>query len=100
MTRSDVRRYLVAYDISSDRRRDRVAKRLQAYGDRVQYSVFIVDASPVRLQRLRFGLQELVDATEDSVLFCDLGLAAGADGTRFSYLGKSRPLTVDNSFVV
>jgi len=82
MTRSDVRRYLVAYDIPSDHRRDRV------------------DASPVRLQRLRSGLQELVDATEDSVLFCDLGLTAGADGTRFSYLGTSRPLTVRDSFVV
>ena len=62
--------------------------------------MFIVDASPVRLQRLRSGLQELVDATEDSVLFCDLGLTAGADGTRFSYLGTSRPLTVRDSFVV
>lgn len=100
MTRSDVRRYLVAYDIPSDRRRERVAKRLQAYGDRVQYSVFVIDSSPVRLQRLRRGLEELVDLSEDSVLFCDLGTAAGVDGSRFRFLGKSRPLTGDQSFVV
>ena len=101
MTRADVRRYLIAYDIPSNRRRDRIAKRLQAHGDRVQYSVFVVDASPVRLQQLRFGLEELVEPAEDSVLFCDLGPAELADRSRFSFLGsRSRPLTGEDSFVV
>jgi len=100
MTRADVRRYLVAYDIASDSRREKVAKRLQAYGDRVQYSVFVVDASPVRLQRLRVGLEELIDPGQDSIIFCDLGLAAGVDGSRFNALGRSRVLTGPDSFIV
>jgi CRISPR-associated protein Cas2 len=32
--------YLVSYDIVDDRRRNKLAKILQGYGNRVQYSVF------------------------------------------------------------
>jgi len=35
----DVRRYLIVYDTSDDVRRTKVAKKLESYGDRVQYSV-------------------------------------------------------------
>ena len=51
--RDDVRRVLVAYDVPSDRRRTRVAKTLLKYGDRIQYSVFVVDAAPAKLLRMR-----------------------------------------------
>ena len=51
--RDDVRRVLVAYDVPSDRRRGRVAKTLLKYGDRIQYSVFVVDSAPAKLMRLR-----------------------------------------------
>src|SRR5581483_10587436 len=33
--------YMIAYDISEDNRRARVAATLQAYGDRIQRSVFV-----------------------------------------------------------
>ena len=33
--------YVIAYDISDDRRRSQVAAVLQAYGDRIQRSVFV-----------------------------------------------------------
>lgn len=34
------RSYLIAYDVKDDRRRSHVAKLLQSYGERMQYSVF------------------------------------------------------------
>jgi CRISPR-associated protein Cas2 len=34
--------YLICYDITDDRDRNRVARLLERYGDRVQYSVFEV----------------------------------------------------------
>ncbi|MFI8774620.1 CRISPR-associated endonuclease Cas2 [Gordonia sp. NPDC062954] len=37
---------LVAYDITEDRRRARLAALLQAWGDRIQYSVFICHLPP------------------------------------------------------
>jgi CRISPR-associated protein Cas2 len=74
MTRSLPRYYLVTYDVMDDERRDRVAKKLRGYGDRVQYSVFWVVATPARMERLRAALSGLVNQRLDSVLICDLGL--------------------------
>lgn len=87
------RRYLVAYDISHDRRRDRVAKTLEGYGDRVQYSVFAVDVRPARLVRLRKELERLIDMASDSVLLCDLGPVDLVDTRRFEFLGREAELT-------
>lgn len=100
MTRSDARRYLFAYDIPCDRRRSRVAKQLQEYGDRVQYSVFVIDSARVGVSALEAELQELINRDEDSVLICDLGLAAGVEASRFRYLGLSRSVTDRDSFIL
>jgi CRISPR-associated protein Cas2 len=100
MTASDAHSYLVAYDIVNDRRRDRVAKRLQAYGDRLQYSVFWVRASPAKLIRLQASMVSLINQKEDSLLICDLGLASAGASGRITVLGRSRPLTDDGALVV
>jgi CRISPR-associated protein Cas2 len=87
------RRYLVAYDIADDRRRIQVAHVLGSYGDRIQFSVFVIDARPAALVRLRSRLARMIDPCCDSVLVCDLGLlSAGAD-SRFEILGARRPIT-------
>lgn len=100
MSRSDVRRVLVAYDVPDDGRRTRLADALSAYGDRVQYSVFVVDAAPVRIARLRRRLEEIMESSQDSVLLCDIGSAKDCEGTRFVYLGRQRPITEFDSFVL
>ena len=101
MTRADARRLLVAYDIPDDRRRLRLAKVLQGFGDRVQYSVFIVDAAPVKLNRMRRAVAEVIDVRADSVLFCDLGALSSLDASRFSWLGLERVVTnQEGSFIV
>jgi hypothetical protein len=38
---------IIAYDISDDRRRSRVAANIQVWGDRVQRSVFLSTLEPV-----------------------------------------------------
>lgn len=91
--RDDVRRVLVAYDVPSDRRRSRVAKKLLKYGDRIQYSVFVVDAAPAKLMRMRGELDDVIDPEEDSVLLCDVGLLSSVDAQRFSYVGLTRAIT-------
>ena len=94
------RRYLVAYDISEDRRRTRVARRLQSFGDRVQYSVFVVDLRPARLVRLRTMLEGLIDGATDSVLLCDLGPVTSVDHRRFEFLGCSAEITPHGPIVL
>lgn len=100
MSGEPARRYLVAYDISDDRRRARVAKRLQTCGDRVQYSVFVVDVRPARLVRLRAHLEQLIDPDVDSVLLCDLGIVASIDNRRFEFLGYSAAITSSGPIVL
>ncbi|WP_426716402.1 CRISPR-associated endonuclease Cas2 [Corynebacterium auriscanis] len=91
--RKDTRRNIIAYDIPHDRRRTKVAKILGTYGDRVQYSVFVVDCSPAALIRLKMEVEEIIDSAADSILFCDLGLVAQLAPTRYSYLGRAREVT-------
>lgn len=93
--RDDVRRILVAYDVPDDRRRNRVAKKLLTYGYRIQYSVFVVDASPAKIMRLRSDLNAIVEEKEDSILLCDIGPLSSVDHRRFSYVGLTRTITTD-----
>lgn len=98
--RQDVRRTLVTYDVVDDRRRARLAKALGTFGDRVQYSVFVVDAAPVRIGRMRRRISELIEPAQDSVLICDLGLVSTLDSVRFSYVGRQRHITSAPDFII
>lgn len=100
MTSEAARRYLVAYDVSDDHRRSRVARRLKEFGDRVQYSVFVVDVRPARLVRLRGLLEGLINDQEDSVLLCDLGPVTSVDNRRFEFLGRSAEITPHGPIVL
>ena len=98
MSRDTARRHLIAYDIPDDHRRTRIAKTLETYGDRVQYSVFIADLRPAKLVRLRAQLNSIIDAHADSVLICDLGTPAHPAG--LDYLGRHAPLTSDAPIIL
>ncbi|MGH3260526.1 MAG: CRISPR-associated endonuclease Cas2 [Trebonia sp.] len=94
------RRCLIAYDVADDRRRVKVANFLSAHGDRVQYSVFVVDCRPAKLIRLRAKLATLIRADEDSILLCDLGAPDQAASDTMQYLGTRRAITSDTLAIV
>ena len=100
MSRDAARRYLIAYDMADDRRRTRVSTKLSGYGDRVQYSVFVVDGRPAKLVRLRATLSRLIDPTSDSMLICDLGPVSGDVDRRFDMIGRRRPITEERVLVL
>jgi CRISPR-associated protein Cas2 len=58
---------LISYDIPDDKRRTRLAKRLRAYGDRVQYSVFECNLTDKQLRQLRAEIGKIIKDAEDSV---------------------------------
>lgn len=89
------RRLLVAYDVAQDARRDRVARLLLEFGERVQYSVFIVDGRPADFVRLRSALAATIVADEDRVLLCDVGARDAAANGAISYLGRKPRLMGD-----
>ncbi len=59
--------HVIAYDISQDARRARVAALLQAYGNRVQRSVFVCAVEPDVLQQLRDRLAGMINPRTDSL---------------------------------
>ena len=58
--------YIVSYDISSNRLRNKVAKLLEGYGRRVQYSVFECEVSEKHFYRLRKDLTDLLTGSDDA----------------------------------
>lgn len=59
--------YLVSYDIPDDKRRTRVARLLEGYGQRVQFSVFEVWLDDTLRRELLAGLNQRIDPDQDSV---------------------------------
>lgn len=61
-------RAVIIYDISDDKRRLLVSNLLEGYGKRVNRSVFeCLISSPVKLKKLKVGIQNIVDKKTDSV---------------------------------
>ena len=74
------RSYLVAYDIIDDRRRSHVSKILSTCGERLQYSVFLLEVRPSKILEVRRRIEDEMDRSADSVLICLLGTGATARG--------------------
>jgi len=69
-------RYLVSYDICHPKRLRRVARALEGFGVRLQYSVFECALDAMRLAKLKTELHDLMNHDEDQVLFVSLGPSA------------------------
>lgn len=100
MTADTVHRFLIAYDISDDHIRNRVAKTLETYGDRIQYSVFLVDAKPAKVVRLRAALRRVMNLDNDCALICDLGPLSYGGRRRMEFLGHPPQYTGDGPLIL
>ena len=65
---------IVAYDISSDRRRTKMEKLLKDYGQRVNYSVFECDIEKAFYPELIKKTRDIISKKDDRVLFYPLCL--------------------------
>ena len=81
-------RFLLAYDISDDKRRAKVYRTLLDVADRVQFSVFVADLNERELIQTRVKLRERINQDADQILFIDLGPADTDPLDRISALGK------------
>ncbi len=86
--------FVIAYDIPDDGRRARVAKTLEGYGDRLQYSVFVVIAGPAKLVRLQDRLENQILSKEDSIAVFDLGIHEKQRMSKLvTFIGVKREVT-------
>ncbi len=80
--------YLVAYDISNDKRLRRVYKAMRGYGDHLQFSVFRCELAERERAEMVADLSQLIDHDEDQVLIIDIGPVDGRAGLVFEAIGK------------
>jgi CRISPR-associated protein Cas2 len=82
------RRFLLAYDISDDRRLRRVLDIAKDFGFRLQYSVYLCDLDPMERVELRVVLRRTIDERVDRIAILDLGEIGRIDNTRWEFLGR------------
>ena len=63
--------YVVTYDIINDKRRKKLSDLLEAYGTRVNYSVFEIELNETKKEKLLYEieLKKLISTKYDSVRF-------------------------------
>jgi CRISPR-associated protein Cas2 len=59
--------WMVCYDIANPKRLARIFKLLKSHGVPIQYSVFLVRASVLEMQRIVAKIQTIICDTEDDV---------------------------------
>ena len=67
-------RYVVAYDITNTKRRNKVSKLLKEYGERVNLSVFECELEKGKLPLLRNKISGIIRKKEDVVIYYPLCL--------------------------
>ena len=82
------RLYIVAYDITSQKRWRRVFRTMKGYGRWVQLSVFQCRLTARRRAEMAQRLEAIIHGREDHVVILDLGPADQVD-PRVESLGKS-----------
>lgn len=69
--KANSKRYLLIYDIASNRRRTKLAKILESYGARVQYSAFEFTLNSVKYKEMISQASKMADS-EDSIRVYEL----------------------------
>jgi len=93
-------RYLVCYDIRDDVRLRRTAKVAEAFGFRLNYSVFLCDLSEVEVARLEAALRDAADIHVDSILIVNLGPLGLSTDRRLRWLCGGVPIRESGSAAI
>lgn len=78
VTRARKKFVVVAYDISSARRRNKVVKILQQYGRRINFSVFECMFSDGQLSAVKEEIGSIINLSKDQVVYYQLCLGCYA----------------------
>lgn len=88
---------VVSYDITDDRRRQRVGQVLENFGDRVQLSVFECSLNGHEILQMADQLRSEIQPSTDSVRIYSL---CSACARRLVILGQGRPLDTPDVYIV
>lgn len=68
-------RYFVCYDVTDPQRLTHTYKKMNGYGDPVQYSVFVCDLNDKEIIIMQEDLEEILNLAEDRLLVINMGPA-------------------------
>lgn len=93
---------IIAYDVTEDRRRNKIHSLLKGYGYSLQYSIFRCELTTTERLKLRQELWDLLDLKEDRILLLDLGPRTGRLEERMETWGKNleEPLCAEKPLIV
>ncbi len=80
--------YLVTYDISDPKRLRNVARIMEGFGYRVQFSVFQCPLDDLRLEQLKADIANVINSDEDQILIVYLGPETEQTFRRFDSIGR------------
>ena len=93
-------RYIVCYDIADYKRRQRVAQILDAYGDRIQGSVFELPVTAGPMQECLETIVDVLDLTMDGLIVYPLCSACNKKTRYFGTSLKDPRIGEENVFVI
>ncbi len=80
--------FLVAYDVRNARRLRRIHKKLQGFGQALQFSVFQCELTQTEKQLLLGAVSEIIHHKEDRVLIVNMGRRKGRADRVIETLGR------------
>lgn len=90
-------KYIVCYDIAHQRRRHRVSKTLEGFGERIHESVFECELKPGQFTKLCRAVKKLTCPQSDTLRAYPI---CERDRPDIVHLGRSRALAQRIAFVV
>lgn len=93
-------RYIVCYDVADPKRLIKTYKKMNGYGDPVQYSVFQCELSDVELLYMQDDLKEILDLQEDRVLIVNTGSAGNNISKHILTMGTPLKSRGDSAIVI
>lgn len=82
--------WVIAYDVTVNRTRTKIAKQLESHGIRLQKSVFLVEGPASSVLQLARELADLMDEETDRV--CAWPLARNWQDTQLCFPAEATPL--------
>ena len=92
--------YLVTYDIADDKRLRMVFKKMNGYGEHLQYSVFQCELSDKERIQMIAELNDIINHREDQVLIFSLGPADSYNAGATIAIGKPYSFVERHAIVV
>lgn len=89
--------YLVSYDLPDTRRRTKLAKTLEDFGDRVQYSVFECILDEHLLKKMTARINKIILPKDDSVRIYTL---CGSCEKVIKIIGQGKVSKIEDVYIV